>query len=229
MSHFEILEKVDPCLKVYLNKGESCYCASGRTVMMDATLDLKGQLKGNIPKTLFRKMLTPTSFFFQNIVAQRGAGECLIAPLSPGSLYVIDIGENQYSVVGSAFLAASSQARVSAVFQDIDKAFLASTGGFFILETEGLGQITVAGYGSLHEIQVTPGHPLIMHNEHVIAWEDTVDFSISLSTTEDSFFRNVVNNYLAGAGFVLRFSGYGKIIVCSRSRENLSLWVQGKT
>jgi uncharacterized protein (TIGR00266 family) len=228
MSQFEIIGNIDPYLRVRLRQGESCYCPPGRTIMIDNTLDLRGKLKGNVVKSLFRKIATPTSFFFQSIVAERGSGECLIAPGLSGSLRILEIGELQYSIVGAAFLAGSGTARVSAVIQNVDKAIFSDTGGFFILESEGYGQLVVSGYGSLYEIEVIPGHPLLIHSAHVIAWQDTLDFDISISTTEDGLFSNIINNIMSGSGIVLRFSGHGKIVICSRNRQTFISWVKNK-
>src|SRR5579872_1650293 len=98
MARFEVVGDVDPYVRARLHKGESCYCQIGRTISMDGTLDMRAKLKGNVTKSLFRKMMTPTSFFFQNIIAERGPGECLMAPELPGSLRVLEIGELQYNI-----------------------------------------------------------------------------------------------------------------------------------
>lgn len=226
MPQFETIGDIDPFLRVRMKEGEVCFTGLGRMVTMDTTLDLRAKMKGDVSKSIMRKMLTKTPFFFQEIRAVRGAGECLLAPALPGSLRVLEIGEVQYNVSDGCFLAGSSEARIAAKPQSLDKAFFSRTGGVFILESEGFGQIAVSGFGSLYEISMVPGHELIVHNSHVVAWQKTLDFSISVSLTEDSLASNIMNTALSGEGFVLRFSGYGKVIVCSRNRYAFADWVK---
>lgn len=229
MAQFEIIGEIDPFLRVRLRQGESCFCQIGCTVMMDTTLDMRAKVKGNVTKSMFRRIVSKTSFFFQNIEAARGSGECLVAPTLPGSLRILDVGETQYFISDGSFLAASSEARLASTTQGLDKALFSRTGGVFILETEAFGQVVVSGYGSLYEVDMVPGHELIIHNAHVVAWQQTLDFAISISTTQDGLLSNIVNTMMTGEGVVLRFSGYGKIILCSRNRHAFVEWVKGKT
>lgn len=226
MAQFETIGEIDPFLRVRLRHGESCFCQTGCTVMLDSTLDLRAKIKGSVSKSVFRGLVSKSSVFFQNIEAVRGSGECLLAPALSGSLRILEIGETHYHVTGGSFLAGSSEARVMSTTQGLDKALFARTGGVFILATEGFGQIVVSGYGSLYEVEMVPGHELIIQTAHVVAWQQTLDFAISVSTTEDGLASNIVNSIMAGAGIVLRFSGYGKIIICSRNRSSFFEWVR---
>ena len=228
MAQFEIIGEIDPFLRVRLRQGEGCFCLRGCTVMLDTTLDLRGKVKGDISKSVFRKIVHKSAVFFQEIEAVRGSGECLIAPNLPGSLRILEIGETQYNITRGSFLAGSREARVAAHAQSLDKALLSRTGGLFILETDGFGQVAVSGFGSLYEVEMVPGHELIVHNSHVVAWQNTLDFALSISTTEDGLVSNAVNAVMSGEGIVLRFSGYGKIIICSRNRDSFAEWVKEK-
>lgn len=228
MAQFEIIGEIDPFLRVRLRQGESCFCMRGCTVMLDKTLDLRAKIKGDVSKSVFRRIVNKSSFFFQDVEAVRGSGECLIAPQLPGSLRVLEIGETQYYIAAGSFLSGSGEARVAAKVQSIDKALFSHTGGMFILQTDGFGQIVISGFGSLYEIEMVPGHELIIHNSHIVAWQQTLDFSISFSTTEDGLISNAINAVMRGNAIVLRFSGYGKVIICSRNRDSLADWVRSK-
>ncbi len=228
MAKLEIIEDVNSYLMVRLRQGESFFCPLGRTIMMDATLDLHGQLRDNITNAAFKKMVAKVSFFFQSIEAVRGDGTCVLVPDLPGALRILDIGEIQYNIVGGQFVAASVEAKIAPVMQDVDKVLFAKTGGLFILETGGFGQVVISGFGTLHEIDVVPGHPVIIDNSHVVAWEDTLEYALSISTTQDGLLMNAINSIKSAAGIVLRFSGYGKLIICSRNKNALVDWVVAK-
>ena len=47
MPEFSVVGNVDPFLHVSLKKGESVYAERGAMVSMDATLELKGEMRGD--------------------------------------------------------------------------------------------------------------------------------------------------------------------------------------
>jgi len=55
------------------------------------------------------------------------------------------------------------------------------------------------------------------------------NYSLSVSTSQSSgLLGNLMNSVMSGEGMVLRFSGKGKVVICSRNRQNLLAWLQSK-
>ena len=227
MPTFTVTGDVDPFLHVSLRQGETIYCESDAMVMMESTLDLKGKMRGGLGSALMRTFANGESFFQQHIEATRGAGDCLLSPTLPGAMQIVDCGPNQYIISDGAFVAASSNVGLNVRTQNIGNALFANSGGFFVTETAGSGQVVVSGFGSMSVLDVEPGKDAIIDNSHVVCWDSTLRYEISITTgTSGGFLGNLINSQTSGEGMVLRFSGRGKVYVCSRNRNAFKAWMQ---
>ena len=227
MPVFTVTGDVDPFLHVSMRRGETIYCESDAMVMMEATLDLKGKMKGGLGSALMRTFANGESFFQQHIEATRGDGDCLLSPTLPGAMQVVDVGPKNYMISDGAFVAATSGVDLKVRTQNIGNALFAQNGGFFITETSGSGQVVVSGFGSMNELDCEPGKDIIIDNSHVVAWDSTLHYEMSITTgNSGGFLGNLVNSQTSGEGMVLRFSGRGKVYVCSRNRAAFQAWTQ---
>jgi uncharacterized protein (TIGR00266 family) len=212
MPVFTVTGDVDPFLHVSMRKGETIYCESDAMVMMESTLDLKGKMKGGIGSALMRTFANGESFFQQHIEATRGDGDCLLSPTLPGAMQIV---------------AAGSGVELKVRTQSVGNALFAGSGGFFVTETSGSGQVAVSGFGSMSVLDVEPGKDAIIDNSHVVCWDSTLKYEISITTGQSGgFLGNLVNSQTSGEGVVLRFSGRGKVYVCSRNRAAFKSWTQ---
>ena len=113
--------------------------------------------------------------------------------------------------------------------QNIGNALFAGSGGFFIGHTGGSGQVVVGGFGSLFLIDVAAGKDIVVDNGHVVAWDSALHYEIAVSTSRSQgLFGNLISSATSGEGVVLRFSGSGKVLLCSRNRDNLLAWISHK-
>ncbi len=234
MPVFTTTGDIDPFLHVTLTKGEKIYCESDAMVMMETALQLRGKMVGGIGGALMRRFASGESFFQQEIEAVTGNGDCLLSPVLPGAMQVVDVGARQYLLNDGAFVAASSGIEMKMRRQNIGNALFAQSGGLFVMETSGTGQVVVSGFGSMFQLDVESGKDVIIDNSHVVCWDGTLHYEISVTTGGNSggglggMFSNMVNSVTSGEGIVLRFSGNGKVFICSRNRENFLEWTQQK-
>lgn len=228
MPKFTVTGDVDPFLHVSMQRGETIYCESDAMVMMESTLDLKGKMRGGLGSALMRTFANGESFFQQHIEATRGDGDCLLSPTLPGAMQIVDCGGgSQYIISDGAFVAASSGVEMKVRTQSVGNALFAGSGGFFVTETGGNGQVVVSGFGSMSVLDVEPGKDAIIDNSHVVAWDSTLRYEVSITTGQSGgFLGNLINSQTSGEGLVLRFSGRGKIYVCSRNRAAFKAWMQ---
>lgn len=227
MPTFTVTGDVDPFLHVSLRRGETIYCESDAMVMMESTLDLKGKMKGGLGSALMRTFANGESFFQQHIEATRGDGDCLLSPTLPGAMQIVDVGPNNYIISDGAFVAASSGVDLRVRTQSLGNALFAQSGGFFVTETGGSGQVVVSGFGSMSMLEVEPGKDAIIDNAHVVCWDSTLRYEISITTgNSGGFLGNLINSQTSGERLVLRFSGRGKVYVCSRNRDAFRTWMQ---
>ena len=226
MPVFTVTGDVDPFLHASLTRGETIYCESGAMVMMESNLDLKGKMSGGLGSAFMRRFANGESFFQQHIEAVRGDGDCLLSPTLPGAMQVVDVGPRNYILSDGAFVAASSKVELKVRTQSLGNALFANSGGFFVTETSGSGQVVVSGFGSMSELVVEQGKDITIDNSHVVCWDSTLRYEISITTGQSGgFLGNLVNSQTSGEGVVLRFSGKGKILICSRNSASLQAWL----
>lgn len=225
MPNFSVVGAVDPFLHVSLKQGESIYAERGAMVSMDTTLELKGEVRGGMLGALARRLTTGESFFQQTMAATNGDGDALFSPNLPGDVMVLECGKRQFRLNDGAFLAADTTLDIKIKNQGIGQALVGGTGGFFIMETAGHGNLAIAGFGALFALDVKPGSDSIVDNTHVVAWDAALTYNISTSTAQRGFFSGLVNSMTSGEGVVNRFSGSGQVIVASRNKVGFAGWV----
>jgi uncharacterized protein (TIGR00266 family) len=226
MAQFTVTGDVDPFLHVSLKSGEKIYCESNSMVMMEGNLELKGKITGGFGSALMRRFANGESFFQQHIEATYGAGDCLLSPTLPGAIEVLDVGPTRYLLNDGAFVAAESDVTLKVRTQSLGTALFGQTGGFFICEAEGVGKLAVSGFGSSFVLDVEPGKDIVIDNTHVIAWDARLHYEISVATqSSGGFFGQMLNSVTSGEGVILKFSGKGKVIICSRNRSSFATWL----
>ena len=225
---FSLIGTIEPFLHCNLKKGDSIYCEANDMVMMESNLELKGKLQGGLMQSLMRRFANDESLFQQQIEAVHGEGDCLLAPTLDGDMQIIDCGKHQYTLSDGAFVAAQNGVDIRANIQrNLGGAVFGDTGGFMVMQTQGQGQVVVSGFGSLFEIDVTPDKDVIIDNGHVVCWDSTLDYKLSVSTSKKKgIMSNIINSVTSGEGMVLNFSGSGKVIICSRNRDSYQGWLQ---
>jgi uncharacterized protein (TIGR00266 family) len=181
-------------------------------------------------QSLLRRFANEESLFQQHIEAVRGDGDCLLSAALDGDMQILDVGATQYILSDGAFVAAHDSVEIKArLNSSIGGAFFGNTGGFLVMETSGHGQVVVAGCGTLFELEVEPNKEVVIDNGHVVCWDSRLNYNLSVSTSQSSgLLGNLMNSVMSGEGMVLRFSGKGKVIICSRNRQNFLAWLQSK-
>lgn len=232
MPVFTTTGDVDPFLHVSLRRGEKIFCESDAMVMMEAPLELRGKMQGGLGGALMRRLAGGESFFQQHIEAVNGDGDCLLSPTLPGAMQIVDCGKVQYILNDGAFVASDSGIELKMRTQRLGTALFGESGGLFVMETSGQGQVVVSGFGSMFQLDVAPGKDVIIDNSHVVCWDNTLHYEISVTTGNNQrggiggFISNAVNSVTSGEGVVLRFSGRGKVFICSRNRDGFLEWAQ---
>lgn len=225
MPSITVSGSIDPLLSVVLNKGESIFAERNAMVSMDATLALTGRAKGGFFSALSRKVLNDESFFQQKIEAVDGPGEVLLTPTLPGDIAVLQTGERQYMIADGAYLASTEDVELDAKTQGLGRALLGNSGGFFVIRTNGKGEVAVSGFGSMRAIDLDGSRSVYVDNGHLVAWDTELDYELALNTAKQDFFGKIFHSQTSGEGIVLKFSGKGRLYVCSRNRGGFVDWL----
>lgn len=225
MVRFEVEGGVDPLLLVRLEKGDAVATESNAMVAMDRSLTLKGKTRGGFFGSIARKFLNEETFFQQWVEAEDEPGEVMLAPNLPGDVRILDVGDRQYCLSDGAFLASMSEVGITTKAQGLGRALFGGNGGFFIMATEGRGRVAVSGFGSIREIEVTEDRPINVDNGHLVAWDASLDYELTLNTSRSGLLGKLVQSQITGEGVALKFQGTGKVLVCSRNKGSFLDWI----
>jgi uncharacterized protein (TIGR00266 family) len=147
------------------------------------------------------------SFFRNTFTAQGGNGEVLFATPLCGDMLVLDVGQRQYCVQNSAYVASSPTVDVKTRSGGLKGFF--SGAGLFMLETAGQGQMIIGAFGALEEIQVDGS--MVIDTGHLAAWESTLQYKVGKSGS------GWIASFLSGEGLVCHFEGRGSVWLQSRN------------
>lgn len=205
--------------KIHLGNGETAKIENGAMVYMQE-VKLEGKLNskkkgvGGLLGAMAKSILSYESIFITQVTGTSADGVVAIAPTVPGTIVKLEVGANQYRLNDSAFFACDDSVSYKMQKQNVSQAFFGGSGGLFVMETEGQGDMLVAAYGDLVEVECTPAKPVTIDNEHVVAWDASLSYSIEVAS--GSF------GITTGEGLVNKFTGSGKILIQTRNISALA-------
>lgn len=197
-----------PVVLADLSQGESLRAEAGAMVYMDTTIEVVGQTQGGIAKGLGR-MVTGESFFVQELIAQRGAGKVMLAPVNIGNIIEIEMNGKPWILQKGAFLCSEPTVKTSTKTQGLSKG-LFSREGFFIIRSEGHGKLFISSFGTIHKIELN-NEEVIIDNGHMVAWEESLTYNLERAN------KSLLNSLKSGEGLVARFKGTGTIYIQTRN------------
>lgn len=225
MTTMTVSGSIDPLVSVRLEKGDCVYAERNSMVSMDGGLALTGRARGGFFTALSRKILNDETFFQQKIEAVDGPGEVLLTPTLPGDVVLIETGERQYMISDGAYLANTDGVELESTTQSLGRALLGDSGGLFVLSTKGRGAVAVSGFGSMRPIDLTDGQSVYVDNGHLVAWDTQLKYELAMNTAKQGFFGKLLHSQTSGEGIVLKFSGTGRLYVCSCNRGGFVDWM----
>lgn len=219
---FNIFGDTDnPLVDVNLQRGEKIKIESGCMAYMQ-NINLEGELNSNgergiggFFKALGRSLVSGEGLFITTAEGTNENGRIGIAPAVPGVIRKLEVGERQYRLNTGSFLACDDTISYYMKKQEgLGKILFGGTGGIFVMETSGYGDLLINAFGDMVELEVTEDAPLLIDNEHVVAWDTNLDYEIRPASG--------VIGFKTGEGLVNEFHGEGKVLVQTRNVHNLA-------
>lgn len=209
-----------PLMEVSLAQGESITLKSGSMVYMK-DVELTGNLNskekgfGGLLSAIGRSIVSGESMFITTATGLSAESIVGIAPPIPGKIHRLSVSEyQQYCLNTGSFVCCDQSVSYELRSQSLGKALFGGTGGFFVMETVGSGDIFVSSYGDIMELEINDENPLVIDNEHVVAWDSSLEYKIEIASG--------TLGIMSGEGLVNRFSGNGKILIQSRNIHALA-------
>lgn len=209
-----------PLLEVALENNETIKIERGSMVYMSDVL-LEGKVNsekkgfGGVLSAIGRSITSGESMFITHATGTSSRAMVGIAPAIPGKLTCLPVGNGvQYYLNTGAFVACDNSVNYEMHSQSIGKAFFAGTGGFFVMQTNGVGDVIVSSFGDILPIEVSSDRPMIIDNEHVVAWDANLSYEIKIASGTFGF--------TSGEGIVNEFRGNGTVYIQTRNIHNLA-------
>jgi uncharacterized protein (TIGR00266 family) len=197
-----------------LDAGEKILAESGAMSRMAASMELHTRLMGGIIRAVARKFLGGESFFLAEYQSP-GGGMVALSPSLPGAVVHHRLsGGGPLRLTGGSFLACSDGVELHTVFGGLKSLF--SGEGAFLIDASGEGDLFFNTYGAMIEKEIDG--ELVVDTGHVVAWENTLDYSIGgMGGLKQTLF--------SGEGLVMNFRGTGRLWLQTRTLGQTAGWV----
>ena len=197
---------------VSLQQGESIVAEPGAMVGHSPTVAVETGTSRDGLLSSAKSMLGGKSMFTNTFIARDGSGQVTLAPQTPGDVMAHELrGETLYSTDG-AFLAGTEGIDIDSEIGGI-KSILGEA-GITPPALKGTGTLFTDAYGGLERVELAAGESYILDNEHLIAWDDTIEYSTRRV-------GDLKSTLLSGEGLVFEFTGPGTAWYQTRDMDSL--------
>lgn len=198
---------------VHLEPGEKFVSDAGAMFRASPNVDIDvtttGRPGGGGLLAGLGRLLAGDSFFLSTYQVTDGRpGEVGLAPTHMGEVRSIDVAPEQaWLCAGGSFLGATATLALDTRFQGV-KGLLGGE-SLSLMRVSGTGELLVSALGMLSEMEVDGD--LIVDTGHVVAFTEGLTWRI------DKVGGGWLATWLSGEGFVIRFSGRGRIVLQSHN------------
>lgn len=198
-------------LKVTLSPGEQFVSEAGKMTRMSTTITNEvdtvkksGGLLGGL-----KRMLGGEAFFFSRYTAN-DEGEVVLSPTLPGNVGLQHLdGKVGWYCAGGSYMASGPEIKTEPKWQGMKGMFTGESMVF--VHATGIGPLVLDAFGKV-EVEEVDG-TFIIDTGHLVAFEDTLEYTISKAG------GSWISSMLAGEGFVIKFSGRGKVMMQSHNMK----------
>jgi uncharacterized protein (TIGR00266 family) len=196
---------------VTLGEGEQIETKPGVMMTRDDSVTVESSVGGDggIGSTVKRAVSDEQTLVDNTYTATRESGSVTLVPEHPGDVIAVSMGDRQSMKVQSGSLIAwEPLVERSTEMNNLSNMF--SSGELTVLGLSGQGVAFLSAFGSMVEREVTSDDPLVVDEDHLVAW----DPSLSLSRKSDGGLKSSI---LGGEGRVTEFRGDGHVWLQTRN------------
>jgi uncharacterized protein (TIGR00266 family) len=199
-------------LKVTLERGESIVAEPGAMVGHSTTVSAETGTSRDGLLSSAKSMLGGESMFTNEFVAEDGPGTVTLAPPTPGDVMPQELRNQTLYSTDGAFVAATEGIDIDSEVGGL-KSVLGEA-GLIPLALKGTGTAFIDAYGGLEKLELAAGESYVLDNEHLIAWDDEIEYSTRRVGDLNS-------PLLSGEGIVFEFTGPGTAWYQTRDMDSL--------
>ncbi|NHN61173.1 MULTISPECIES: TIGR00266 family protein [Halorussus] len=197
-------------LEVTLDDGERIDAEPGAMVSRTDAVETDTEVAGGegVTGMLSRAISDEREMTANAFRATADGAQVLLAPDAPGDVTPIDLAETgRIKVQSGSTLAWTPDVEKSTAANEAGNFF--SSGELTVLAMAGEGTAFLSAYGAVVSREVASDDPLVVDEDHLVAWTDGLD----VSRERDGSIKSTL---LGGEGFVTRFTGDGSVWLQTR-------------
>jgi len=209
-----------PIVEIALQQGENITIDSGSMVYHNGKVSLSGKINSNgksgitgILSALGRSVSSGEGFWETEVTGSTNEAKISLAPDTPGTIKTLSLSGTSWYLNTGAFLASDKTVSYTMKRQKVSGAVFGGTGGLYVMETTGTGDLLINSYGDIIELDITDDTPMVIDNEHVVAWSSSLDYNIKIASG--------LLGFKTGEGLVNEFHGTGKVLIQTRKIKSL--------
>jgi uncharacterized protein (TIGR00266 family) len=202
-----------------LASGEAIKAEAGAMMAHSVGVEVQAKVQGGLMKGLKRSLLGGESLFMTTWTAPDGGGWVDCTANLPGDLAVLDV-DGVMNVTQGGFLVSSSEIEIDTKWDGFKN--IGGGEGGFLVRASGSGKIVVACYGAIETIELDAGEQVVLDSGHLVAFDPTVQYTTRKVT------KGIMQTLKSGEGFVMEFTGPGRILSQTRNPGELIDWLTVK-
>ena len=197
---------------VSLQQGESIIAEPGAMVGHSTTITVETGTSRDGLLSSAKSMLGGESMFTNTFVAKDGSGQVTLAPPTPGDVMAHELRDETVYATDGAFLAGTDGIEIDSEIGGVKSVI--GEAGITPLALKGTGTVFIDAYGGLERVELAAGESYVLDNEHLIAWDDTIEYSTRRV-------GDLKSTLLSGEGLVFEFTGPGTAWYQTRDMDSL--------
>ena len=158
-------------------------------------------IKGGILKGV-KRLFSGENFFLNHFTSNADQTEIILGPKLIGDIAHHRLDGGNLMIQASGWLAAVGNIEIDTSWQGLGAALFGGEGIFWV-KCSGQGDVLLNSFGAIYEVEVDGEY--VVDTSHIVAYEDTLNFSISKSSS------GWISSFLSGEGLVCAFNGRGKV------------------
>lgn len=203
-------------LEVDLDAGESIKAEAGAMVSHTDDIEITTHRGDDGLLGAVKRTVLGGESFFQNTFTAAERGHVTLAPPIPGDVIRHDLNDEALYVQSGSYLAADESIAIDTDFGGAKTLFGGE--GLFLLRLSGTGPAFLSSYGAIEEKTLDPGDRYVVDTGHVVAFEESLDFSVERV-------GGLKSTLFSGEGLVCTFEGAGRLWLQSRSQDAFLAWL----
>jgi len=205
-------------LVVNLENGEKITGEAGALTYMTPTMEVVTRMRErSIFGTLATTFLGGQSFFVNDYVASRGAGEVALVAAPVGDIKQLAVAPGRgYIVQKAAYLASTQQVDLDVRWEGFTRGLFGQ--GLFMIKATGAGDLFINTFGAIDRHELKPGEELIVDNFHLVCFSDSCDYKVEK-------FGGWKETIFSGEGLITRIRGPGEVLIQTKNVREFTEWL----